>query len=200
VASSLRIGSFAILALSSSLALAQNPTADELYQRFRTARLAMADAHPAGALDLYSRKWLEDGISDVFSAAKRPNGEVDHTKDALWIHFTSPGVVNSVISYRLSSAADDSPALELRATTNRCERAGQDSPVLITYSFVKEDGEWRVTHEHISTAKKDLTWYKPDLSPIDRFPYFHFPDRAAVFNDFFEHLGAPTRVTNPCGS
>ena len=194
----LRTSVAVLLVLRCLPALADGPTADELYDRFKAARLAYSDTGPAGALDLFSRKWLTDGISNAFDAAARPRGEIDYVKDALWAHFSPIGDVDAVFSYRLVADSSGAPALEMRVATNRCRVPGGDRPRLDTYSFVHEDGGWRIASIHYSRVPKDLTWYRPDDAPKDRFPYIHFPDRTAVWNESLARLGSTDRVSDPC--
>jgi len=156
-------------------ALADSPTAQQLYDRFKVARLALVEQGPPGALDLYTRQFIADSPD-----------------------FTGIGIVSAVYSYRLVASEDGALALEMQLTTNLCGKAGADRPALDTYSFVNEDGTWRVARIRMSSLPKDLKWYRADLSPIDRFPYFSPADHMVAWNELFARLGSSKRVSNPC--
>jgi hypothetical protein len=195
----LRTCTAVLLILSTAPAFAGGPTADELYERFKVARLALADKGPSGALRFYSRSWLEHGVSDAFDAARRPSASTDYVSDTLWTRFTNIGIVSAVFGYRLVTDPSGAPALEMKVTTNLCGTPGGDKPRLDTYSFVHEDGGWRVFHAAFSATSRDLQWYRADKSPIDRFTHFEVPDRTDVWNETFARLGSTERVTSPCG-
>ena len=169
-----------------------SPTADELYQRIREARLELSAHGPSATLALYSRTWLEDGLESALRATDRPRGPVDAVTDSLWAHFATTGYIAAVYSYLLvpgKTGKYGGPyGLELHIASKRCEGEiegrGTD-----TFWFVYEDGAWRINAAKYSNVPKDLAWYHTGLEPAERFPLFRGIDRTLAWREFFSKFG-----------
>jgi hypothetical protein len=183
-----------LLAISAAKpVLAQtSPTAEDLYQRLREARLELSAHGPPATLGLYSRIWLEEGLETALRATDRPRGPVDPVTDSLWAHFAATGEVAAVYSYGLvpgKSGKYGGPyGLELHVATKRCE--GQtERQATDTFWFVYENGAWRINAAKYSNLPKDLAWYHAGLEPMERFPLFRGIDRTLAFRELFLKLG-----------
>jgi hypothetical protein len=162
--------------------------ASDLYQQFRTARLALSAEGTHALVPFYSRTLLEVALSSAIRASTLPDAGYNRERYILYDFFGRLGDIKSV--YDATAGADKGGirSLSLRVLRQRCS-----DPALVTIEYRIEAGVPRISQIGIDTTPDATSWFRAELNAVESFPPYADIDRVPARMESFQALGRPYR-------